>query len=271
MQTLNLGPLDLVFGDEERRTEVYRCGSPEPNESPWPLKVLKEEVKDGKTVALEGTCHRCDRLIKLQLYHHRRLSFSYCVIQCHDLADSVDADQKPISNHILVYDTTDPLLPTEISESRCSSERPSATQKPAENPRLYSFGALITILRLHEAFYRVFDDRPWDRENSQGQGQVAYMPPPWIHGRPSRDAKHVLHEFIQQWLSILAPKEKIGYTWDMLDAVWLEDKAKPGFIKALAEHGFNLISSGKWSLRFDRYTERWTVDVTLASMGPLPG
>jgi hypothetical protein len=80
----------------------------------------------------------------------------------------------------------------------------------------------------------------------------------------------LLHEYIQQWLSILAPKEKIGYTWDMLDAVWLEDKAKPGFIKALAEHGFNLISSGQWSLRFDRYTEQLTVDVTLTSMGPLP-
>jgi hypothetical protein len=264
MESLNLGPLDLVFGDERQRTEVYRCGSPEMDDPPWQLPLLEEKLERLNTVALEGTCHRCDKHFRPQFHHTYRTRLFHCFIQCHNYPDSSDHNRRPIDNHILIYDTTKLSL-AELTEIRCPSDNTSATQKPTLNPRLYSFDALITIIRLHEKFYKIFDDRPWSLETAQARRALEYMPPPWIHGRPSRAANGLLHEYIQQWVgsSVLAPKEKIGYTSDMVDAVWLEDKAKPEFIEALAAHGFKLLESSQWSLRYDRVTEGLKVDITL--------
>ncbi|KAF2671670.1 HET-domain-containing protein [Microthyrium microscopicum] len=267
METLNLGPLDLLFGDEKQRTEIYRCGTPDPDASPPPLKVLKEEIENGKVVALTGSCHRCDRPINLQLHLTWKLKLFYCVIQCHDLTDSLNANQNPQSSHVLVFDTSQ-LSVLQLSQRICSSDISSTRQNRLvlPNTRRYSFDALMTILRLHEKFYRIFDDRPWHRGGAQEQGHLEYMPPPWTHGRPSKGARGILHEYIQQWVgsSILAPKEKIGYTQDMLDAVWLEENSKSGFKQALADHGFKLIN-GQWSPRFDPVTNRQRPEITLMS------
>jgi hypothetical protein len=223
LETLNLGPIDLVFGDEERRSQLHSGNLKAP---------VLDMADDGSVsrerslnsglvhVLVEGVCHHCGSCYKGVVPESE--APSYCFVQCHQIpASSDDPDKQATSPFHCVFYQTRPAQGLQVFIDRQQELNVRFDKKVLYRP--LSFGknhpqsaeacqvidsemerskALMHILEAHEAFYAKYDDPRLGKARRSFQGSDKEMRniPSWAYGRPSQPFQGFLHERLKEHL-----------------------------------------------------------------------
>ena len=242
---LDLNPLDLIFGDTEQRSviipAVVRAHSSNSSHQVQRRKVSDDQlVFDSAEFSLSGTCPRCQGRIHIYTPHDQPRDFTYFIVQCHRYRHNF----QDVSEHFVFCEAArSPFLEIAATAPTPASADDLSLSKWTACHKYFTLDELRWLLQLQDDYHFELDRRvPEAIDHGDGihwTDSDSFMRSPLD---PSGPHKSMMTRFVETMLQrpeTIAPENRF-YTQEMLDAVRVEDAAKPNFTKALEAHGIHL-------------------------------
>lgn len=163
LRQLNIGLLDLIFGDVQHRSLIYSVSDNHEVPAASDLLHLTQTYQRGNnnwlSSTITGRCSRCNHAVHFECQHIPSLK-AFCVLQCHNPSVDLQALAMPSGvEHLIVYQSQGlpgyhSVRSSSFDEHHPLSAATGASSEPAHPSNSMSLAKLTDLVRLHTIYPR---------------------------------------------------------------------------------------------------------------------